>query len=149
MIAARLVLAVALIFIGASRVEAACTLSATGVAFGTYNVFLTTPDDSTGTITFRCGAQDRDITITISRGSSSAFSPRTLRSGVDILNYNLYRNAGFTEIWGDASEGTFTYFIRNPPNNQDIVLTVYGRVPPEQDARIGTYSDTVVVTIEY
>jgi spore coat protein U-like protein len=135
--------------LGASRAEAACTLSASGVAFGSYNVFDTSPTDSTGSITYRCGNTDKNITITISRGSSPTFAPRTLKQGSEPLSYNLFRDSGYTLIWGDGSSGTSTYFNKNPANNQDIVLPVYARVPAGQDVSLGSYTDSVVVTIEY
>jgi len=148
-IAARLALAAALVVAGATGVEAACTISATGVSFGGYDVYNASPTDSTGSITYRCGNADKDITITISKGSSSTFSPRTLKKASESLNYNLFRDAGYTLIWGDSTPGTSTYFLKNPPNNTDVVLTVYARVPATQDVSAGSYSDSVVVTIEY
>lgn len=129
--------------------EAACTISATSVAFGTYDVFTTAPRDSTGTVIYRCGPRDRRITITISRGSSTTFTPRTLVNGTARLQYNLFRDAAFATVWGDGTGGTATYFIVNPPNNRDVVLTVYARVPAEQDVPAGAYADSVVVTLEY
>ena len=144
-----LAVVVAGVALGASRAEAACTISATGVAFGSYNVFATSPTDSTGSITYRCGNTDKDITITISKGSSTTFSPRTLLRSAEPLSYNLFRDSGYTLIWGDGSSGTSTYFIRNPPNDTDVVLSVYARVPAGQDVSAGSYSDSVVVTIEY
>lgn len=146
---ARLIVALALVASGAARAEAACTVTATAVTFGAYDVFQVSPTDSTGTITYRCGKSDRDIRIAISRGWSSTFSPRTLLSGGDVLSYNLFRDATFSQVWGDGSGGTATYFIRNPPNSIDVVLSVYGRIPAEQDVASGAYGDTVVVTLEY
>lgn len=129
--------------------EAACTISATSVVFGTYDVFTTAPRDSTGTVIYRCGPRDRRITITISRGSSTTFTPRTLVNGTARLQYNLFRDAAFATVWGDGTGGTATYSIVNPPNNRDVVLTVYARVPAEQDVPAGAYADSVVVTLEY
>ena len=146
--AAPLVLAAALCA-AAAPVEGACSVSATPVSFGVYDVFQASPTDSTGTVTYRCGNTDHHITITISSGSAGTFTPRTLRSGADTLGYNLFRNAAFTEVWGDGAGATATYFIVNPPNNQDVVLPVYARIPAGQDARAGTYGDSVVVTVEY
>lgn len=132
----------------ARQADAACTLSATAVAFGTYDVFQASPTDSTGTITYRCGNNDHDIRIAISTGTSGTFVNRTLKSGGENLLYNLY-SGGFTQVWGDGSDGTTTYFLHNPPNNKDVVLTVYGRIAAGQDVAIGSYTDTVVVTLEY
>ena len=133
----------------ASPAEAACTVSASAVSFGTYDVFQTAPSDSTGTITYRCGNTDKNIRITVSPGSSNTFAPRTLRWGNEVLTYNLFSDASRTQVWGDGTGGTWSYAMFNPPNNQDIVLTVYGRVPAAQDAAVGSYTDSVVVTVEY
>lgn len=132
---------------GAHRAEAACTLSATAVAFGTYDVFQAGPTDSTGTITYRCGNSDRNIRIAISAGSGT-FANRTLKRVSEDLLYNLFYG-GFTQVWGDGTGGTTTYFENNPPNNKDVVLTVYGRITAGQDVSVGNYTDTVVVTLEY
>ena len=48
-----------------------------------------------------------------------------------------------------ASGGTTIYFENNPPNNQDVMLIVFGRITAGQDVGVGSYTDTVVVTLEY
>ena len=126
-----------------------CTISVTSVAFGTYNVFTTSADDSTGTITYRCNATAANISISLSDGSSSTFSPRTLRKGSEILTYNLYRNAARTNIWGNGTGGTSVYTRANPPNNSNVNLTIYGRIPAQQDVSAGNYSDTVSAVINF
>ena len=128
---------------------ASCTISVTSVAFGNYNVFTTTADDSTGTITYRCNAQAANISIALSDGSSTTFSPRTLRKGSEVLQYNLYRNAARTAVWGDGTGGTSVYTNANPPNNSNVTLTIYGRIPAQQDVSAGAYSDTVSAVINF
>jgi spore coat protein U-like protein len=149
MMAARIVVVLMAMLGFTTGAEAACTLSASAVSFGTYDVFHAGPTDSTGTITFRCAANDKDIRIAISKGTSSTFSPRTLVSGLESLTYNVFFDPSYTQIWGDATGGTTTYFIRNPQNNRDIVLTMYARIPAGQDIPVGSYTDTLVVTLEY
>ena len=133
----------------AAGAEAACTLSASAVSFGTYDVFQAGPTDSTGTITFRCAADDKDIRIAISSGTSSTFSPRTLVSGARksdlqcVLRPELHAGLG-------RRHGRHDDVLQpNPPNNRDIVLTMYARIPAGQDIPIGSYADTLVVTLEY
>jgi spore coat protein U-like protein len=126
-----------------------CTISTTSVAFGNYNVFTTTPDDSTGTITYRCNSTAANISISLSDGSSTTFSPRTLRKGSEVLSYNLYRNAARTQIWGNGTGGTSVYTQSNPPNNQNVNVTVYGRIPALQDVSAGNYTDTVSAVINF
>ena len=72
----------------AGRAEAACTVSTTSANFGTYDVFNPSANASTATITYRCGG-DKDILITLSKGSSSTFTPRTLRNGTEVLRIQL------------------------------------------------------------
>jgi spore coat protein U-like protein len=144
-----LIVAVLSLLAFAGRAEAACTISTTAVSFGTYNVFNVSATTSTGTVTYRCGNADHNITITISTGSSGTFANRTMKKGTEALTYNLYMDAAFANVWGDGSGTTTTYHINNPPNNTDVPLTVYGRVLALQDVSAGSYSDTVIATINF
>jgi spore coat protein U-like protein len=58
-------------------------------------------------------------------------------------------DAGCSAVWGDGSAGTQRYFNADPPNNTNIVLTIYGRIPPLQDVSAGAYSDTITATINW
>jgi spore coat protein U-like protein len=148
----RACLGAAIWLLGASSAwaqSASCTISVTSIAFGNYNVFTTTADDSTGTITYRCNSQAANISIALSDGSSTTFSPRTMRKGTELLQYNLYRNAARTNIWGDGTGGTSVYTSANPPNNSNVNLTIYGRIPAQQDVSAGNYSDTVSAVINF
>ncbi len=143
-----------LLSVGAAH-AATCTISATGVAFGTYNVFATSPGDSTGSIRFRCTGPGNSsgnrisVTIGISRGASTTFTPRTMSGPVDALGYNVFRDAARTSIWGDGTAGTQVYANTNVPRNTNVTVTMYGRVPAQQDVRAGTYTDTLTVTIDF
>ncbi|HEX7086522.1 MAG TPA: spore coat U domain-containing protein [Vicinamibacterales bacterium] len=148
---ARIVL-VAAVLLGAliGDAYADCSVSVGSLSFGAYDVFDASPTDSTGTISYMCGPRDKDIRITISTGSSGTYATRELRNGPERLAYNLYRDGAFTQVWGDGSGGTSFFFIKNPqPNNVWLDLTVFARLPPGQDVAAGTYSDTVIVTVEY
>ena len=90
-----------------------------------------------------------DVVVSLSKGASSTFSPRTMMMGSEVLSYNLYRDAARTSIWGDGTAGTSTYTNANPPNNTAINITVYGRVPAGQDVSAGAYSDTVSAVINF
>lgn len=146
------VLGIAACLAGATDAAAqspSCTISATSVAFGSYNVFSTSADDSTGTVTYRCNSRASNIRITLSRGSSNTFSTRTMRKGSESLGYNLYTNAARTTIWGDGSSGTSVYTLANPPDNSNVSVTIYGRIPAGRDVSAGSYSDTIAATINF
>jgi spore coat protein U-like protein len=132
-----------------AQLPPSCTISVTSVAFGTYNVFTTTAVDSTGTITYQCNSKATNISISLSDGSSTTYSPRTLRKGSEILQYNLYSDAARTTVWGDGTAGTSVYTNANPPNNSNVTVTVYGRIPAQQDVSAGSYTDTVSAVINF
>ena len=144
----RIALGLGLILMGAGRADAAqCSISATSVAFGSYNVFSSAPVDSTGTIVYRCSGNADGVLIAMTKGQSETFLPRALGKGNEDLAYNLFRDAARTVVWGDFSSGTSAYIQIDPPNNQNVTLTVYGRIPPGQDVSAGSYSDTVTVVV--
>lgn len=150
LVATAIVLALAFVLAAPAPAEAQCTVYVqSGVAFGTYDVFSGVPVDAVGRIAYMCGNKDKDIRISLTRGSGSTYLPRRMTGEGDVLDYNLFRDAACTQIWGDLSEGTSVYSIHNPPNNRWVELTVYGRIPPGQDRAAGTYGDTVVVEINF
>jgi spore coat protein U-like protein len=138
-----------LLLYSAVSAGAACTISASGVAFGTYDVFSPVPLSSTGTVTFTCQKPDKRIMVTFSTGSSGTYTDRTMVQAGNVLTYNLYRTSSYTTVWGDGSRGTGYYFDNNPRDNVMVSLTVYGRIPPQQDVPGGSYSDTVQVLIDF
>jgi len=133
----------------ASAQGPSCTISATSVNFGNYNVFAGAALDSTGTISYRCNAAAANITIALSRGTSSTYTPRTMALSGEIMNYNLYTNAARTTIWGDGTGGTAVHFQGNPPNNSNVNVTIFGRIPAGQDVRAGSFTDTISATINF
>ena len=127
----------------------ACTISATSVNFGSYNVFNGSPTDSTGTVTYRCNGSAHNITVGLTQGASASFNQRQMQKGSESLTYNLFVDASRTNIWGDGTSGTSVYSIGNPPNNTNVNLTVYGRVTAGQDVSAGSFSDTVTAVINF
>lgn len=131
------------------RLEAACTISASGVSFGAYDVFSVTSTNSTGSVLYDCAPQDNNIRISLSTGSSGTYALRTLRNGTEQLGYNLFMDAALSQIWGDGTGGSGVYVRKNPPNKTNILVTIYGRIPALQDVRAGGYSDSIVVTVDF
>jgi len=135
----------------AARAGAAgmCTISATAVTFGNYNVFNAAAVDSTGTVTYRCSGGASNIAITLSKGTSATYSPRRMSRSGELLNYNLYTDAARSTVWGDGTAGTVVYSFAIPPNNSNVNVTVFGRIPAGQDVSAGSYSDTITATINF
>jgi spore coat protein U-like protein len=138
-----------------------CTISTIGVAFGIYDPTLSTPDDSNGSVDVTCfytgpgGADATNYTVALSTGSSGTYVPRRLTAGASLLTYNLFRDAGRSQIWGNGTAGTsiVTGNLKVGPgagnNTRTANHPVYGRIPAQQDADSGNYSDTILVTLTF
>jgi spore coat protein U-like protein len=124
---------------------ATCTVSAAGLAFGTYDITATAPLDVTGTVEFRC-SEPSAVKIQFSPGSAGSFWPRTMRSGQAELQYNIYTSGSRAQVWGDGTNGTVT---RNLGAGRGEPVAVFGRVPPMQNVPEGAYGDTLIVTFNF
>lgn len=139
-----------LLFAGEAYAQT-CSVTATSINFGNYDVALLLHNDSTGTITVTCNiTPPPDAAIMIGPSPDSGiFNPRRMKhsSISEFLNYNLFTNALRTVIWGNGTQGTSTITLKNVPKNKPQTVTIYGRIPAGQDVSSGQYSDTLVVTI--
>jgi spore coat protein U-like protein len=123
-----------------------CSVSATMVNFGSSGV-LQAALPATGTIGVTC-TNSAPYTISLDGGNAAASDPalRKMTRLSEEITYGLYQNAGYTQPWGD-SLGVNT--MSNVGTGLTQNFTVYGRVPAQQTPSPGTYTDTVVVTLNY
>jgi spore coat protein U-like protein len=135
-----------------------CTVSTTDVAFGIYNPLNATPATSNGSITVTCtllsgGNGNVQVHVHLGTGSSGNYATRTMLSGVNVLNYNLYRSPVYTQVWGNGTGGSLDEsggLDLTPGNPTDSISgTIYGLVPAGQDPGPGDFSDTIIATITY
>ena len=89
--------------------------------------------------------------ISISTGSSGSFTSRTMRFGGRDLNYNLYRDALFMQIFGDGSNmGTQSFTVDGIClSGATCTVPVFGRIDGGQNLSSGQFSDSVQVTITF
>lgn len=135
-----------------------CSVTATGPNFGIYNPLNVAPTLSNSQVTATCtlvsgGNTTVRLTSSYSIGSGSSYALRTLRSGTNVLNYNLYFDAAYTQIRGNGTGGSqtggATFNLTRSRPTQSTTSVIYGRIPAGQDVAAGTYADTIVVTITY
>jgi spore coat protein U-like protein len=145
---------------GSQRAAAAatCSLSVSGVNFGVYSTISPAPSVSTTQVTIQCTQQGQGATrvgweISFSTGSSGSYTSRTLRSGANVLQYNLFNSAAYAQVYGNGGGATVTFsgsFTTNPPNpTRSQTTVVYGRIPAQQDVLPGSYTDSITVTATY
>ena len=147
----RFFLSVALILYGACA-SAACSVTAPSLSFGPYDGLSAAPATTSGVALVTCNMAPPP-TVSLQLGPSAVsggFFPRRMRQdgGSDLLAYNFYIDPGGATVWGDGTGGTVAPSAK-VTKNKTWSLTIYGRIPPGQDVGVGTYSDTLTVTINF
>ncbi len=149
-------LALLTLFSGSAQAIASCSVGASGVAFGSYNVNNPAPTDATGNVEVTCSLLGLisllvSYDITFSTGASGNYGVRTLGSSANTLAYNLYTTAGRTTIWGNGTAGTGIisdgYLLALFTTVR--TYTIHGRLPANQNKPAGLYQDTITVTVNY
>ena len=161
-LAATLYIALTGIGIGIGAAPAAttvsCTVAAAGIAFGIYNPLNGNGDASTGGLTIICsgrGSGSTNVTgnVTWSTGLSGSYATRTMKSGNNALNYNIFWDTTYSQIMGDGSGGSFAgttgSFRVTAGGTSTSTGTMYGFIPASQDVAPGSYTDMITVTVTY
>jgi len=145
-----IIIVIALAFAGEAW-GLSCSATTSPVNFGGYDTSLSSPLDGAGSLTVTCDTV-LTYTATFTSGlySGGAFNPRKMQisAGADTVNYNLYRDSGRTQIWGDGTGSTFSVSGTSVISS-GVVSTIYGRIPAHQNARVGAYGDSITVTVLY
>jgi spore coat protein U-like protein len=67
------------------------------------------------------------------------------------LDYQLYVNTARTTVWGDGTGGTATvqdgYLLG--VGSETRSYPVLGRIPGGQNVPVGSYADSIVVTVDF
>jgi spore coat protein U-like protein len=134
-----------------------CTVSTTGIRFGTYNPLSTVGNASTGTWAVTCtatgsGSGTVSGTLSLSTGASGSYATRTMLAGANKLAYNVYLDPGHSEILGNGSGGSYAPTESGTVTAGQIYQVsgaLYGFMPASQNVAPGSYADTLVVTVTY
>ncbi|WP_194755987.1 Csu type fimbrial protein [Aliidiomarina indica] len=129
---------------------ATCQVSASVVSFGSFSPLTMNFVDSTGDITVNC-TDVAGYSVALLTGNGT-YSLRNMVAGGQTLEYNLYRDAAYQQIWGDGNSGdNFDVTNTNPVDGQNYVHTVYGRIPliSQRGTHPGTYTDTINIIVTY
>ena len=133
-----------------AAVGANCTISTAPVAFPAYDPVVanaSTNDDGTGSVIITC---TRGSTATIGLGLGLNVSGSQMRmkdATTDYLNYALNQDSGRATVWGNSGAGLLSPVAA--PDKNPRTFTVYGRIPSAQDVPAGSYTDTVVATVNF
>ena len=133
-----------------ASVSQQCTVSNATLNFGAYDPVVAnaaTNLDAQTNISVVCTKGSTGVWVGLGLGSNASGSVRRMASAANLLTYELYSNAGRTTVWGNTAATGMNY---TPVTSKTATnLVVYGRVPSGQDANVGSYSDSVVATINF
>ena len=127
-----------------------CKLNFTPIDFGLYYPMQAGHLDVTATLDIQCTGTPGNFTVGASPGSSNSFTLRTMTSGTEQLNYNLFIDAARSIVWGDINTPNVIVANSsggNSPNRPPI--NIFGREFSLQDPAPGLYSDVVTVTVQF
>jgi spore coat protein U-like protein len=133
-----------------------CNISTiSGVNFAA-NAALTSNIDATGSIGVQC-TNTTPYSIGLGNGNYASGSQRRMYSAAtgQYISYNLYTDSARTNAWAASSSassctaGSGTCALGTGTGAPQPAVTVYGRIPPQTTPVLGTYTDTVVVTVTY
>jgi spore coat protein U-like protein len=134
-----------------ASVSANCVINAGSLAFGAYDPVSTnasTDLSGSGTFTVACTRGAANVWVGMGNGANYS-GGRRMRLGAttDYLSYELYKdNTASPAVWGNTLATGLGY---SPTTLAPYTMTVYGKVPANQDVPAGSYSDTVVMTVNF
>jgi spore coat protein U-like protein len=122
-----------------------CIVTAGALVFGNYDPTASGNLDQNGTFTLTCtpGASG---TIGLDTGQNASGSTRRMIFGTDHLSYELFKETGRTNVWGNSGGATQAF---SSSSLLPQTFTVYGRVSPGQAVGAGAYLDTVAITVTF
>jgi len=130
-----------------------CTVTAGTLDFGSYDPTTQVGNkDFTGSIGLKCtnGASNVAVGLDAGQGTGATDSTRTMTDGSgDSLQYSLFQDSGRTTNWGNSQgssalsvDSAYPTFLDGTSHS----ITVYGRIPIQATAKVGSYNDTVLIT---
>ena len=114
----------------------------------------------TQSIVFKCTKLSSGVTtgITLGNNSPGAGLRRLNAGGTDNLNYNLYQPGGvgsgascaYTQAFDTTGAGLFSVAGANfATSSTNVTVKICGLVPGAQDVAPGSYTDAVVVNVNF
>lgn len=128
-----------------ATVQTACSVSAADLAFGNYDAASVSDTVASTTITVTCSLLT-PYDISLDSGANANGSVRRLGSGASRLNYEIYRNALMTNIFGTVAA---TLGVSGVGTGLAVPTTIYGKIPKGQAVAPGSYTDQITVTVDY
>ena len=133
------------LFAPAAARAASCQQITATLTFGptAYNVYSAADTTQAGTITYKCPPPLAPV-VSLSASANGAYRPRQMTSGANTLNYEVYFDPAMTLVWGVGADSKAV-----ASGGGTTTVQMYGRIFAQQDAAVGSYSDTITVTFNF
>ncbi|MEI8325285.1 MAG: spore coat U domain-containing protein [Betaproteobacteria bacterium] len=138
-------------FVVKATVNLACSATSTqNISFGNHPSPVDSDVPGRGIITVDCPVTVFPIWIALSEGTGTGatFAQRRMTSSIDSADtvvYSLYTAAG--KVWGDGSNGSEK--LETAGAAAPATHDVFGVIPKGQVPVVGTYFDTIMVTLSF
>lgn len=126
-------------------VRPACTVSGATLDFGSYTSGQATDLNGFTQIAYsNCPAGQ--LRFQLDGGGSGSPTARRLSNGSGgLLGYGIYRDSARTQVFGQGANSRLVTLTAAGSGN----VSVYGKIPAGQSVAAGTYTDTVVITLDF
>ncbi|WP_353227667.1 spore coat U domain-containing protein [Novosphingobium sp.] len=123
-------------------------MSATAMNFGQVGTagVATMQTNSTSAITVTC-TNGGSYSVSLDGGQNGVAAQRNIKSGLNTLNYDLYKDAARGTVWTNVTAPVVGTGIATAQ-----IIPIYGRIAAGQPYSSGNgtdFTDTVVVTLTY
>jgi spore coat protein U-like protein len=132
-----------------ASVAANCTIATTAIDFGSYEPVVanaSAPLDASGKVTVAC-TKNALVKIGLGYGSHAAGTTRNLASSSATMTYELYQDSAHATVWGPIGAGHVAPAAA--PDKAPRDFTIYARILGGIDVPAGSFSDTVLATVEF
>jgi len=133
-----------------ATVKRNCLITTTPLAYGAYDPVganATAPLDSTATVVLSC-TKGTTAAIGLDAGANADGAARRMSNAANgFLQYELYKDTAHSDVWLNAGDGMLQ--VGAAPSKDPRSFTVYGRIAGAQDVPVGTFSDSVVATVNF
>src|SRR5262249_10069002 len=130
-----------------ATVIASCEVTANPLAFGNYDPVSASPLDAATTLSVMCtNGTTYDVAMGVGSGTGATTNTRKMSASSNLLSYSIYRDSNRSNLWGSTAGSNV---VSGTGTGAAQSINVYGRIPANQTAPAGAYTDTVTVTVNY
>lgn len=127
-----------------TSVKSNCTISTMNIAFPDYDPISGAAVTANGQVTIKCTKGAPGLTLALSGGSNYSSPDNRMTNGTDLLKYGLFQDVSLSTRWNGVTRD-----IPAPGATTDQSFIIYGQINSDQEASVGSYTDTVTATINY